>query len=63
VNKTLPEELQVSLVRLQSIIKKCFEIVDNPNTTNKEKTEAMLHIRECTALRLEILVLVSWLIR
>ncbi|HZD36216.1 MAG TPA: hypothetical protein VE130_13525 [Nitrososphaeraceae archaeon] len=47
--------MELSLVRLQQIIKKCFEDIESQETTTKEKHEAAIIIKECSALRLEIL--------
>lgn len=55
INKTLPTELELSLVRLQQIIKKCFQDIESNETSIKEKHEAAVIIKECSALRLEIL--------
>ncbi len=55
VNRILPEEMELSLVRLQQIIKRCFDDIENTETTVKQKQEAMIIIKDCSALRLEIL--------
>jgi transcriptional regulator with XRE-family HTH domain len=55
INRTLPEEMELSLVRLGNIIRTLYQDVDDPSTSKKDKHSAIELIKNCTALRLEIL--------
>ena len=55
VNKTLPEEMQISLTRLSMLIKESWKDIDDPGSSKKDKHSAIQIVRDCTALRLEIL--------
>lgn len=55
VSKTLPEEMELSLVRLDNIMKKLHEDLDQESLSKRDRYNAMALINQCTQLKLEIL--------
>ncbi|MGH9978410.1 MAG: hypothetical protein ACRD8Z_21650 [Nitrososphaeraceae archaeon] len=55
VSVTLPVEMEHSLTRLKDIIKQAFTDMDTSETSIRDRHNAMQIVKDCSALRLEIL--------
>ena len=54
-SEILVEEMQLSLVRLKDLIREAWNDISNPNTSKRDKYNAIQIVKDCTALKLEIL--------
>jgi DNA-binding transcriptional regulator LsrR (DeoR family) len=55
VTTTLPEEMELSIVRLDNMLKQLHADLDDKTTSKRDRHNAMALINQCTQLKLDIL--------